>query len=268
MTAETFFKHPALSFAEYRHSVNSGKHYKPHLHKRFSIGVIDRGKVCFEVAGKVATLQPGSLALINPETLHACNPVGSCLRSYYMLYLEVDWCLQVQQSLWQVDSFQPVTTSLLNDQSLYRQYHATMAALTKLEDVLAREQLLFELAERVFLRCCDHKQAVVSSCRRVLELKKILSRDLERSVSLNEVARDLNVNPYTLLRQFKKHAGVTPHAYRLNCRVEQARNMLQQGREPAEVALACGFFDQSHLHRHFKAVTVVTPGKYQRNFVQ
>jgi transcriptional regulator GlxA family with amidase domain len=44
--------------------------------------------------------------------------------------------------------------------------------------------------------------------------------------------------------------------------------MLRQGVEPAEVALECGFFDQSHLHRHFRAITAVTPGEYQRNFVQ
>ncbi len=268
MPGETFFKHPALSFAEYRHSVNSGKHYKPHLHKRFSIGAIDRGEVCFEVAGEKATLQPGSLALINPETLHVCNPVGASVRSYFMLYLEVDWCLKVQQSLWQVEAFQPTCTPLLADKSIYQQYLAVMAAFTRQNDVLAMEQLLFELMEAVFCRCCIPKTKTTGSRLRVIELKNLLSQNLSRAVSLNEVAADLQVNPYTLLRQFKKEIGITPHAYRLNCRIELARKLLQQGVEPAEVALECGFFDQSHLHRHFKAATVVTPGEYQLNFVQ
>jgi AraC-like DNA-binding protein len=36
----------------------------------------------------------------------------------------------------------------------------------------------------------------------------------------------------------------------------------------AETALECGFFDQSHFHRHFKAMTTVTPQEYRVNFVQ
>jgi len=56
--------------------------------------------------------------------------------------------------------------------------------------------------------------------------------------------------------------------YRTNCRINQARQMLQQGRDIGETALECGFFDQSHFHRHFKAMTTVTPREYQINFVQ
>jgi AraC-like DNA-binding protein len=62
--------------------------------------------------------------------------------------------------------------------------------------------------------------------------------------------------------------GITPHAYRLNCRIDRARELLRQGRDIAETALECGFYDQSHLHRHFKAVTTVTPREYQVNFIQ
>jgi AraC-like DNA-binding protein len=61
---------------------------------------------------------------------------------------------------------------------------------------------------------------------------------------------------------------MTPHAYRLNRRIEQARRLLREGWEPARAALECGFFDQSHLHRHFRAIAAATPGEYRVNFVQ
>lgn len=78
----------------------------------------------------------------------------------------------------------------------------------------------------------------------------------------------MGANPYTLLRHFKAKVGITPHAYRMNCRIELARNYLQQGMEIADTALQCSFFDQSHFHRHFKAMTTVTPREYQLNFIQ
>ena len=85
---------------------------------------------------------------------------------------------------------------------------------------------------------------------------------------MSQLAPKLGANPYTLLRQFKAATGVTPHAYRLNCRIELAKRLLQEGCDLSQVALECGFFDQSHFHRHFKAMTTVTPGAYQVNFVQ
>jgi AraC-like DNA-binding protein len=51
----------------------------------------------------------------------------------------------------------------------------------------------------------------------------------------------------------------------MNCRIEHARSLLQKGRTIADTALACGFFDQSHFHHHFKAMTTVTPKQYQRS---
>jgi AraC family transcriptional regulator len=43
-------------------------------------------------------------------------------------------------------------------------------------------------------------------------------------------------------------------------RVERAKELLLQGRMAiADIALACGFSHQSHLNRHFKRLTGVTP---------
>ncbi len=99
-----------MPFAECRRSENSGRRNKSNLHKTFSIGAIDRGKVIYRVEGKTASLRPGSLALINPETLHSCNPAESRKRSYCVLYHDPDWCLQLQQLLWQVKAFRPADT--------------------------------------------------------------------------------------------------------------------------------------------------------------
>lgn len=85
---------------------------------------------------------------------------------------------------------------------------------------------------------------------------------------LAELAQQRDTNPYTLLRRFKEATGITPHAFRLNRRIDLAKELLQSGMEIADVALQCGFYDQSHLHRHFKALTAMTPRQYQINFVQ
>ena len=92
--------------------------------------------------------------------------------------------------------------------------------------------------------------------------------NLDVDITMRQLALKLQANPYTLLRQFKAATGLTPHAYRLNCKIELAKNLLQKGLELSQVALECGFFDQSHFHHHFKAITTVTPKEYQVNFIQ
>ena len=269
MQKETFLKDPRLPFVECRYSRNSRSIFKPHMHTAFSIGAVDQGLVHYTVGNRAATLAVGSLALINPEALHSCNALGQEGRSYYMLHLDVGWCLRVQKSLWDIDAFAEVQDIRLDDNDLYHQYCRTMDQLMNVQCHLQeKEHLMYELVSNVFLRACAPQTERPDEEKSIELLKELLRADLRKDLPLDSLARELGANPYTLLRRFKAVTGITPHAYRMNCRIEQAKRYLQAGLDITETALECGFFDQSHLHRHFKAMTTVTPQEYRINFIQ
>lgn len=269
MRSERFFKSNLLPFAEVRYSRGSTAPFKLHMHRTLSIGAVDQGEVLYNVCGKEALLAPGSLAVMNPETLHACNPASDVGRSYYMLYLDVDWCFRVQQSMWEVDSFVAVEEIRIDDELLYKQYCKTMEHLMDEKCHLQeKEQRLFDLVYGVFSIVCRPQATIKESRDSIEKLKALLAVDLQKDLPINSLAKSLDINPYTLIRCFKAVTGITPHAYRMNCRIEQAKALLRQGRDITETALECGFFDQSHFHRHFKAMTTVTPFEYRVNFIQ
>ncbi|PSO92390.1 MAG: AraC family transcriptional regulator [Cyanobacteria bacterium QS_9_48_30] len=59
--------------------------------------------------------------------------------------------------------------------------------------------------------------------------------------------------------------GHGPYQYVIQQQVEQAKRLLKQrDGAVASVAYECGFKSQSHLSRHFRQLTGVTPQKYQQ----
>lgn len=85
-----------------------------------------------------------------------------------------------------------------------------------------------------------------------------------RDIGLREIADAARVSPFHLAHLFKERLGVSPYQYLLHLRVQSAQSLLAAGagmQSLADVALAVGFSDQSHLTRHFKRVLGVTPGR-------
>jgi AraC-like DNA-binding protein len=268
MSSDLFFRDSRLSFVTCRYTHDSQKLFKPHLHRSFSVGAVKRGRIRYRIANHDITLQKGSLALINPDTLHSCNPVKSESRSFYMLYLEIDWCRDIQQSLWKNKIFVEVDCVVANDPDLYWLYLDTVKCLmSPTSHLMKKEQMVSILAEAIFARCCYPEVPDPLLPAEVAELKVWLSQNLEHDVTLEDYARQKGLNSYTLLKHFRLKYGVTPHAFRTNCRIEHGRKLLQEGVEIADAALLCGFFDQSHFHRHFKAMTSVTPYQYKTGFL-
>jgi transcriptional regulator GlxA family with amidase domain len=67
------------------------------------------------------------------------------------------------------------------------------------------------------------------------------------------------------VRAFKRSEGVTPHDYLVQCRVRRAQELMTGTDLPlSEIAVACGFSDQSHYTRQFRARVGITPSRYRQ----
>ena len=95
--------------------------------------------------------------------------------------------------------------------------------------------------------------------------KEVLSANLDGSVPLKDVARECRLSVSHFSRAFRRTMGVAPHHWLLTRRVEVAKEKLRNTRLPLpEVALVCGFADQSHLTRVFTRTVGVSPGAWRR----
>lgn len=83
---------------------------------------------------------------------------------------------------------------------------------------------------------------------------------LEQNISLEVLAEMAGLSIHHFARAFKQTIGMPPHSYVLQKRIEHAQEMLRTTELPlSEIALHTGFADQSHLARHFRRMTGMSP---------
>jgi AraC family transcriptional regulator len=83
-------------------------------------------------------------------------------------------------------------------------------------------------------------------------------------LSIANIASACSLSNSYFIRAFKKSTGRTPHRWLAEYRSDKARAMLLGEAPLAQIAIACGFADQSHFTRSFTAYHGISPGRWRR----
>jgi AraC-like DNA-binding protein len=78
--------------------------------------------------------------------------------------------------------------------------------------------------------------------RRLCLARDLLREIREPSPSIADIARDVRISPFHFIRQFEALFGVTPHQFRIQARLDAAKQLLASGRySVTDVCLEVGF---------------------------
>jgi AraC family transcriptional regulator len=103
--------------------------------------------------------------------------------------------------------------------------------------------------------------------RWLLQARELLHDRFSENLSLGEVAKAVGIHPVHLARAFRKQYGCTLGDYIRRLRVEFACRKLSASETPlAQIAILCGFSDQSHFTNSFRRQMRMTPGEFRRIF--
>lgn len=92
---------------------------------------------------------------------------------------------------------------------------------------------------------------------------------LESRLDVPMLAKLVSFSKSHFSRAFKQSLGLPPMAYVKMRRIERAKFlMISTNQQLTEIALTCGFADQSHLNRSFRRVIGVSPGRWRRTSSQ
>ena len=94
--------------------------------------------------------------------------------------------------------------------------------------------------------------------------KEFMRANLNEAFSLNRLAAECGLSTQHFARAFRLSTGMPPHRFLVRLRLERAKELLRtRALSLVDVALFCGFADQSHFNRVFKAAVGVTPGTWR-----
>lgn len=242
----------AAEFADFR--------YPKHLHESLAVGIIERGAQRFATKHGTVLMPQQELCVVDAGLVHWGWADDTSGWRYRMVYPSADTvaaALECNPADAQRLGFGVHTIA---DPGLFASFG----------DLHRRAQLGDDVDADLmgFLRSLFGRHAAVQtprespSARVAAVMAAYLHDHPNRTVSSEELASVVGVSVGHALRSFSKAMGTSPSAYHVAMRVDRARHLLWAGVPVGQVAGVLGFFDQSHLHRHFVRHVGCTPGQY------
>jgi transcriptional regulator GlxA family with amidase domain len=97
------------------------------------------------------------------------------------------------------------------------------------------------------------------------EVARYIEANFSERLTLKDLALVAELSVFRLVTVFRREMGTSPYRYLSAVRVRKAQELMRNGVPPAIAAIEVGFFDQSHLCRHFRAICGMTPGQFLAN---
>jgi AraC-like DNA-binding protein len=209
------------------------------------------------------TLLPGQSCVWDPEHVHS----GSAPAAEWSAQLVIVPACELVEALDDDVSLACRPGRITDGRS--RGAVAALRRAIRSRDRLAIEVELTSVAHTMFSqRSRLRPTGPRAASQRLLAARDLLVDRLAENVTLAELAAAAGMDRFHFSRQFKSSFGQPPHAYRLGLRLLAAQRALEHGSPVAEVAVTSGFFDQSHLHRHFQRRFGLSPARYAAAFAR
>src|SRR5579871_4782104 len=213
---------------------------RPHFHEEIQVSASLYGLRQYLIGSRCVILRPAQLLLLPSYAIHHALPTNSCEVRSMEFYLA------------------PSRLSAAVAAYLHGLDHQIVDAPWLLDELPDRlpERVINELEKLTsWVPICpdDSKNRIV---RPLLEALALGDR-------LSDVGERLGLTPEGYIKSFTRQVGTTPHAYRINMRLNLARRLLRDGLSLVDVADIAGFSDQSHFSRFFLACFGTTPGRFR-----
>ncbi|NWD71577.1 AraC family transcriptional regulator [Pseudomonas gingeri] len=243
--------------------------YDAHWHDSYLVGVTEQGVQQFNSRRNRYHSLAGNVFMLEPGEIHDGDAPTEGGFTYRTLYLDPLWLEREMNALFeeapqgsQLGFVNPLATDTRLAQATSAAFEAIHTQELRIVRQSALDHLFDSLTGHLHWRTRYNEDPRLPRVAQVA--REYLHAHLQHDISLDEIAAICGVDRFRLTRAFKAAYNLPPHAYLVQLRVAKARQLLSRGETPANVAMALGFADQSHLGRWFMRAYGLTPAAYRK----
>lgn len=239
--------------------------FPPHVHEGLIIGVVTTGqeKLCYR--GEKIASGKGVVYVSSPDVVHGGESVDHSIWSYCTLSITPD------AAIWDFNAC--LKAQIFGRGGVLGDNPATKKVGALLEDIILNcEQLSAEIAICEIYSILSKMSLTERSYaprkkenKRLKSVRNYIDSHYRDDLSLLDLAHIAKCSPQYLIAIFDRYFGATPYAYLIARRISVARRKLIQGEALSSIATHCGFYDQSHLNRHFVRIFGQSPAAYAKS---
>jgi len=238
-----------------------------HCHDTYEILYVTSGKGRYIIEGSEFPLLPRSLVIIKPFEYHCVEVDRDSDYERYVINFSqnalVKDTARLLSSIFEVIGvesgcfYSPESLSQSAIAVFDRFEHATV-----LPEALRETYLKLSLSELILLLSASSGRGIAHNDEELgARVAKYINDYLDKSISLDLLARRFFVSKYYLCRAFKKYSGVSVHSYITHKRVIYAKQLIDAGETASSAAYKVGFGDYSAFYRAYLKFLGIPPSK-------
>jgi len=247
-------------------SASFSKHsFNKHFHEEFCFGVIEAGQLDFNYRGQKVSAHKGVINLCNPGEVH--DGFTKHGWAYKMFYVDTNLMKSLSSDIsGKTNDIPFFKEGIINDAILSKQ-------LVNLHDMMHDESVFIIEKEELFLSVIasfikKHADSFItldriqSSKPHIHKILEYINDNLSYEILVSDLSKMANFSLYYFIRVFKSEVGLTPKEYVIQQRIIKAKELIKLKIPLSQIALDCGFYDQSHMIKYFKVYTGMNPSLY------
>ena len=232
-----------------------GRAYAPHRHDTYAIGLTMEGVQSFDYRGATRHSLPGQLVVLHPDEVHDGRAGDGGHFRYRTAYIAP----ADLQAVLGGRALPFVKDGISNHSGLARAVAALLTDLDHDLDPLAQADALYDLAQAMVEASGETPAPGTIDGRAAQRARAVIDQSLVQGITLADLELQTGRDRWSLSRDFRAIYGTSPYRYLTYRRLDRACALLREGASCAQAAADCGFADQSHFTRHFKAAVGLTP---------